>query len=100
MYKWEKAAWIIGGLLLAGFMALQFIPIWEFVPSMNPNNPPVEHQIYWGSPEADQLMHMACYTCHSNETEYPIYARIAPVSWIAAQHVNEGPTPQLLPTSA
>jgi hypothetical protein len=35
-------------------------------------------------------MHTVCYTCHSNETQYPLYAQIAPVSWMAAEHVNEG----------
>lgn len=90
MRKWEQALWIVGGTLLAGFMVIQFIPIWEFVPMMDPRNPPVRYEVQWASPEADHLMRMVCYTCHSNETRYPIYAQIAPVSWIAAEHVNEG----------
>ncbi len=32
----------------------------------------------------------ACYDCHSNNTVYPWYASVAPVSWILANHVNEG----------
>jgi hypothetical protein len=90
MPKWEKTLWIIGGTLLSGIIMIQFIPIWEFVPKFDPRNPPVRHEIQWASPEADRLMRMVCYTCHSNETTYPIYAQIAPVSWIAAEHVNEG----------
>jgi hypothetical protein len=86
----EKAIWLIGALLLSGWMLAQFIPIWRLEPSMDPRNPPVKHSLYWSSPEADALMHNICYECHSNETVYPIYTRIAPVSWIAAQHVNEG----------
>jgi hypothetical protein len=32
----------------------------------------------------------ACYDCHSNETVYPKYAYVAPVSWSVKSHVNEG----------
>ena len=32
----------------------------------------------------------ACYDCHSNETRWPWYARLAPVSWLIARDVNEG----------
>ena len=30
----------------------------------------------------------ACYACHSNETKWPWYSRIAPVSWIVDQDVH------------
>jgi hypothetical protein len=36
------------------------------------------------------LLKEACYDCHSNETRYPWYARISPVSWWIANHVEEG----------
>jgi hypothetical protein len=32
----------------------------------------------------------ACYDCHSFETRWPWYARLAPVSWLIARDVNEG----------
>ena len=32
----------------------------------------------------------ACYDCHSNNTVYPWYAEVAPVSWWIANHVDEG----------
>jgi hypothetical protein len=76
--------------LMIGFTIIQTFPIWQLEPSMDPRNPPVRYQVEWASPEADHIMEQVCYTCHSNETEYPIYMRIAPLSWIAAQHVNEG----------
>jgi len=31
-----------------------------------------------------------CYDCHSNQTQYPWYAEIAPVSYWLADHVKEG----------
>lgn len=33
---------------------------------------------------------IACCDCHSNETEWPAYASIAPVSWLVQREVNEG----------
>lgn len=76
--------------IFAVFIMLQTFPIWRFEPVMDPRNPPVRYEVQWSSAEADNLMHTICYTCHSNETEYPLYLRLAPASWIAAQHVNEG----------
>jgi len=32
----------------------------------------------------------ACYDCHSHETTWPLYSRIAPVSWLIASDVTEG----------
>ena len=32
----------------------------------------------------------ACWDCHSNDTVWPWYAKIAPFSWSIARHVNNG----------
>jgi len=32
----------------------------------------------------------ACYDCHSHETRWPVYARLAPASWLVVGDVNEG----------
>jgi hypothetical protein len=34
------------------------------------------------------LLHRVCANCHSNETNWPWYARIAPFSWAIANDVN------------
>lgn len=36
------------------------------------------------------ILKNACYDCHSNETVYPDYAYVAPVSWSIKNHINEG----------
>ncbi len=36
------------------------------------------------------LLKNACYDCHSNETVYPWYSYVAPVSWLVIRDVNEG----------
>jgi hypothetical protein len=35
-------------------------------------------------------MHRACFDCHSNETVWPWYSNIAPVSWLVQRDVNGG----------
>jgi len=35
-------------------------------------------------------MQRACFDCHSNETVWPWYSNIAPVSWLVQRDVNGG----------
>ncbi len=84
----EKALWIIGGTVVTTFIALQFLPVWWFEPTTNLTNPPILGNISWNSPDTTALLERACYMCHSNETRLPPYMQIAPLSWIAAQRVN------------
>ena len=42
------------------------------------------------SPEMAALLRANCYDCHSNQTNYPWYAEIAPVNYWLADHVNDG----------
>ena len=37
-----------------------------------------------------QTLKNACMDCHSNNTNYPWYNKIAPVSWMLNKHVTEG----------
>jgi hypothetical protein len=52
-------------------------------------NPPVESDVST-SPEVKALLRRACYDCHSNETVWPWYSEIAPISWLLAYDVEEG----------
>ena len=36
------------------------------------------------------LIRNACYDCHSNQTHYPWYSSISPVSWYLHHHISEG----------
>ena len=40
--------------------------------------------------EVADILRRACYDCHSNETRWPWYARLAPVSWAVISDVNDG----------
>jgi hypothetical protein len=53
-------------------------------------NPPVTGEPAWATPRTRELMVRACFDCHSNEVEWPWYSRIAPISWIVTDHVDEG----------
>jgi cytochrome c551/c552 len=52
-------------------------------------NPPVTGEVN-APPEVARLLRRACYDCHSNETKWPWYANVAPVSWLVTHHVDEG----------
>jgi cytochrome c551/c552 len=52
-------------------------------------NPPVESDV--AGPDAVRVtLRRACYDCHSNETVWPWYAKVAPVAWVLAYDVTEG----------
>jgi hypothetical protein len=38
----------------------------------------------------DEMLRTSCFDCHSNETEWPWYASVAPSSWLVVHDVNEG----------
>ena len=70
-------------VLLVFLVAIQFIPVER-------TNPPVRREIHWDSPEVADLARRACYDCHSNETVWPWYSYVAPISWRVTDHVNHG----------
>ena len=72
-------------LLGAAFVAIQLVPVW-----LLQANPPVVSEPKWDSPATRALAQRACFDCHSNETTWPLYARIAPVSWLVTLDVVRG----------
>jgi cytochrome c551/c552 len=71
-------------------MAIAFAGI-QFVPyGHNHVNPPVTQGPKWDSSQTKTLMRGACMDCHSNETVWPWYSNIAPVSWLIQKDVDEG----------
>ncbi len=73
------------GLALTGFLLIQLVPY-----GRDHTNPPVTGEPAWDSPVTRALAVRACFDCHSNETAYPWYSNVAPVSWLLARHVSEG----------
>jgi hypothetical protein len=73
---------------IAIFAAIQFIR----VDKTNPVSVPEKDFINVTQPskEVADLLKTSCYDCHSNETKYPWYFNVAPVSWWLKNHINEG----------
>jgi mono/diheme cytochrome c family protein len=74
-----------GTAVAAVALAIQVVPY-----GRNHANPPVTREPAWDSHAARELAKRACFDCHSNETEWPVYASIAPVSWLVQHDVTEG----------
>lgn len=73
-------------------LGLVFIIIQFFGPAKT--NPPVDETktIAAGGPlptEIAIVLERACYDCHSNQTRWPWYSNVAPVSWFVIGHVND-----------
>lgn len=75
----------IGLGLLVAFAALQLVPY-----GRHHVNPPTRREPAWDSPATRALAKRACFDCHSNETEWPAYARVAPASWLVQDDVDDG----------
>ncbi len=72
-------------LLAALLLAIQLVPY-----GWNHSNPVVVAEPRWDTPRTRELFFRACADCHSNETKWPLYSRIAPVSWLVYNDVQEG----------
>lgn len=75
-----KKAVLAGAIILLA--VLQLVPV-------DLSNPPVEQDVGAPAPVAE-VLRRACYDCHSNQTRWPWYSRVAPVSWWIKHHVDEG----------
>lgn len=82
----RKILWV----LVLALVIIQF-----FHPDKNINNS-VEaeaHDISKVMPVPDKvedILQKSCYDCHSNNTNYPWYAEVQPVSWWLNHHIEEG----------
>jgi len=74
--------------LVGGFLLLQVLNL--IIPGLQPTNPPVTYTTQWNPPSAGDLWRSACQDCHSNESHWPWYARIAPASWLVLYDVHQG----------
>lgn len=79
----------IGRIVLV--VAVVLVGVIQLVPyGRDHTNPPVVDELPWDSPQTRDLAQRACFDCHSNETVWPWYGNIAPVSWLLARDVAVG----------
>lgn len=68
--------------LVAGAGLMQLV-------SFERTNPPVTGEVP-APAEVKPLLQRACYDCHSNQTVWPWYSRVAPASWLLHRDVVVG----------
>jgi hypothetical protein len=84
MKKWPW--WIKTLLVLVVLFGLaQLVPFGK-----DHQNPAVVVEANFDTAATKALVKNSCYDCHSNETVWPWYSNIAPVSWLIANDVREG----------
>lgn len=79
MRYWKRGAIAVAAILIL----LQLIPA-------RVTNPPVTREVRWDTPGTRALAKRACFDCHTNETEWPWYSHVAPMSFLVVGHVNDG----------
>jgi hypothetical protein len=79
--------WIV--LVLAGiFVVMQVIRPARTNPPVDESRTIQAHTQL--TPEAAAILNRSCNDCHSNQTRWPWYTNVAPVSWFVINHVNDG----------
>ncbi|MFA3782282.1 heme-binding domain-containing protein [Melioribacteraceae bacterium 4301-Me] len=69
-------------IIVIALIAIQFI-------NVERTNPPVAAEIK-APPDVKKILRNSCYDCHSNETKWPWYSYIAPISWLVEKDVKSG----------
>jgi len=72
-----------------GAIALVVLLVLAQLVRVDRTNPPVMSDVP-APPEVKAELRRACYDCHSNETAWPWYSQVAPISWLLAYDVGEG----------
>lgn len=75
-------------VLLVGFIAIQFFhPKKNKTEGAQPNY--IGHK-YVVPADVKLILDKACNDCHSNNTNYPWYAKVQPVDWWLTGHIEDG----------
>jgi hypothetical protein len=85
MKRWQRVALGAAGIVLAG---AQLVRPERTNPTIDPGRAlNARHSV----PESvAEILDRACRDCHSNDTRWPWYSHVAPVSWYVIDHVNHG----------
>lgn len=83
----RKHLGLVGAAAVAGVLVLavgaQVVPY-----GRDHTNPPVLAEASWDSPATHDLAARACFDCHSNQTTWPWYSNVAPLSWVVSHHID------------
>lgn len=81
MTRRQWACWTLAAVAAIALF-IQFVPVTRV-------NPPEVADLD-APPEVRAILRTSCYDCHSNETVWPWYSKVAPTSWLVARDVTEG----------
>lgn len=81
--KWSALAF---GTLFSALQVVQ-LPTKTTAPAEPAHSPDV---VRVAGPEVGAILKRSCKDCHSNETTWPWYSHIAPLSWMISKHVTQG----------
>jgi hypothetical protein len=85
-----KKIGVVGFIVILAGLAVVLLLI-QLVPyGRDHTNPPVVAEPAWNSPETRTLVQRTCFDCHSNETVWPWYSNVAPISWLVQRDTDEG----------
>lgn len=84
----RKRILIAAAVLIVAVLAVQAI-------QPDRTNSPVNPAATWQAlvkpaPEVVAIVNRSCRDCHTNETVWPWYSRVAPMSWLVARDVRKG----------
>ncbi len=74
--------------LLVFLIAVQFIPVDHRNPTFDSSKSIDATEKL--TPDVQSILRGACANCHSNQTQWPWYSHVAPVSWVIAHDVHDG----------
>lgn len=74
------------GFVLFSLLAFGLLQLWP----RNHTNPPIVSVPNWDNAQTAELVDRACFDCHSNETHWPWYTDIVPVSSLLEHDVEAG----------
>jgi hypothetical protein len=84
----KKTMRIIGLVLGVAFLSAQFVRPAKTNPASDPALSAFAHLDT--PPAVAARIKQSCGDCHSNDTRWPWYTNVAPVSWWTIDHVNHG----------
>jgi hypothetical protein len=84
----HRALKIVGVTLVAVFLSLQLRQPDRTNPPVDPSQAIARHLTV--PDDVAGILDRACRDCHSNETRWPLYAYVAPISWEVSGHVADG----------
>jgi len=85
----ERTRRLLKGALVALAWIAGVAALMQVVPcGRTHSNPATITEPQWDSARTRELAVRACFNCHSNQTQWPWYANVAPLSWVVEADVD------------